>query len=293
MDQDTPSLDDLRTENYPDFGCCLVRQTLPEEVLEPVRRVIGDYVDGHARSLLAAGIVERLHESAPFEERLARLYADTGRDLHKWGGFLFRRKIYDLALHPGMLDPLVQILGPEITFHSDQQCVPKLPDSKLAAFPWHQDTLYYGWNSRHMHIVTAWVPLVETGNENGCLWVIPGSHLWGLIEGTRGPDGNVRVTEDVEAKGLAMPVPMQPGDVMFMSNLTFHGSGANRTKAVRWSLDFGYSTTLGSRPTTPAERSSYAYVKQALARVGRRPIIAHSAKPGKRQTFDDIAEAGV
>ena len=28
----------------------------------------------------------------------------------------------------------------------------------------------------YLILVTVWIPLVDTTQENGCLWVIPGSH---------------------------------------------------------------------------------------------------------------------
>ena len=39
----------------------------------------------------------------------------------------------------------------------------------------------------------------------------------------------------------AMPVPMQPGDVLFLTQHTIHGSLANNSDDVRWSFDLRYN----------------------------------------------------
>jgi len=39
----------------------------------------------------------------------------------------------------------------------------------------------------------------------------------------------------------AMPVPMQPGDVLFLTQHTIHGSLANESDDLRWSFDLRYN----------------------------------------------------
>ena len=43
--------------------------------------------------------------------------------------------------------------------------------------------------------------------------------------------------------GDAIPVPLKPGDVLFMHKLTMHCSLPNRSNDIRWSFDLRYNPT--------------------------------------------------
>jgi hypothetical protein len=74
---------------------------------------------------------------------------------------------------------------------------------------------------------------------NGCLAVAPGSHKRDLQlhcpwkAGLSIPDK--LIGSDV------VPLPMQPGDVLFMTSKTMHTSLPNRSDAIRWSFDLRYN----------------------------------------------------
>ena len=95
---------------------------------------------------------------------------------------------------------------------------------------------------RHL-MVTCWVPLVEATVENGCLHVIPTAHQDGILRHYTGGHANFL---EVPAEDLPtvrpVAVPMQAGDVLFLTNLTPHASFANTTDIVRWSIDLRYQS---------------------------------------------------
>ena len=148
------------------------------------------------------------------------------------------------------------IVGPEVTLHGISVIRIKLPEDARSSIPWHQDSHYYNErhrgrfeaNTEHMRVVTTWVPLVDADLDNGCLWVIPGSHRWGFLSGARSETGHVLIPEDVERRGTPTPLPMKAGDVVFLTNLTLHASKVNSTDRVRWSHDFRYHPTAASTP---------------------------------------------
>jgi 2-oxoglutarate-dependent dioxygenase len=68
--------------------------------------------------------------------------------------------------------------------------------------------------------------------ENGCLQVVPRSHLSGTIDSVSSSDGdNHRMVAQEPDRFL--PVRMRAGDAIAFSRLTIHGSGPNHTDEPR------------------------------------------------------------
>jgi len=89
----------------------------------------------------------------------------------------------------------------------------------------------------------SWLLTDYDGPEDGPTVLVPGSHRWGRLDGARGEDSNVRMEEDVEARGTPAPIPLKTGGAIFFSNLCVHCSKLNTTKDSRWSIDFRYFPT--------------------------------------------------
>eukprot|EP01121_Diplochlamys_sp_Union-15-3_P000215 TRINITY_DN10210_c0_g1_i4.p1 TRINITY_DN10210_c0_g1~~TRINITY_DN10210_c0_g1_i4.p1 ORF type:complete len:319 (-),score=58.44 TRINITY_DN10210_c0_g1_i4:12-968(-) len=106
---------------------------------------------------------------------------------------------------------------------------------------WHQD--YGFWcTSNTSNMCTAWIPLQDVGEDNGCLRTIVHSHKWGLL-----PDSATFFDKDMEklkerfvAEGrgdwIDEPCSMKAGQVAFHHALTFHGSGPNITDQPRYAI---------------------------------------------------------
>ena len=135
-------------------------------------------------------------------------------------------------------------------------------------------------------MVTVWVPLVEATVENGCLWVIPGSHRWGLLDSARGKDFIVRMEENVEERGEPVPVPLAPGGALFMSNLCVHTSKkVNATKGCRWSIDFRYFPTPDRSDLTSEQREAVEFVVNLTRQGGREPLVVLTR--GHKPTWEE------
>ncbi len=80
--------------------------------------------------------------------------------------------------------------------------------------------------------MAAWMALDAIDEENGCMQVVPGSHNWPLLCTTQADtsasftDMTVPIPEGQEA----VPVIMDPGDVMFFNGSLVHGSFPNVSK---------------------------------------------------------------
>jgi 2-oxoglutarate-dependent dioxygenase len=96
-------------------------------------------------------------------------------------------------------------------------------------FHFHQDNQYTRFDGPGINI---WFALSPMTPGNGCLQVVPRSHLSGTLDSVQSPDGdNHRTVANDPTRFL--PVRMRPGDAIAFSRLTLHGSGANETNEPR------------------------------------------------------------
>lgn len=97
-------------------------------------------------------------------------------------------------------------------------------------FHFHQDNQY----TRHDGpSINCWFALTDMTPENGCLQVVPRSHLKGTLGAKNNPDGDGHQMVDWEPSDF-LPIRMHAGDCIAFSRLTVHGSGANTTDETRW-----------------------------------------------------------
>ena len=85
--------------------------------------------------------------------------------LHPWMDRLVR--------HPAILDAVEDVLGPNLFCWGSQFFIKDARDQAYVS--WHQDGTYWGLSSPD--VVTAWVALTPSLPENGCMRVVPGTHL--------------------------------------------------------------------------------------------------------------------
>jgi phytanoyl-CoA hydroxylase len=94
-------------------------------------------------------------------------------------------------------------------------------------FSFHQDNQY----TRHDGpSINLWLALEPMRVENGCLRILPRSHLAGTLEAEIDDAGHRCVRRQPDD---FIPVVMEPGDCVAFSRLTVHGSGANTTAVPR------------------------------------------------------------
>src|SRR5262245_39732855 len=81
--------------------------------------------------------------------------------------------IVGLARNKNILDAVESLIGPDILLFGTSMFSKKARDARFVS--WHQDAAYYGLDPQQE--VTCWVGLTDADTENGCMRVIPGSHL--------------------------------------------------------------------------------------------------------------------
>lgn len=154
------------------------------------------------------------------------------------GGALFpaqRNKSYllfkwlnDLVQDPRILDPVSQLIGPDILLWNTLFWIKEAGSKSFVS--WHQDTKYWGLSSDR--VITAWIALSDAGIEEGCMRVMPGTHRGETLQHedryhrdnmlTRGQEISL---EDKEADAVYMPLKV--GEMSIHNYRLAHASGPN------------------------------------------------------------------
>lgn len=129
---------------------------------------------------------------------------------------------------PIYLEACARLIGPDADLYFNQAVIK--PPEKGKSFAWHQDSGYT--KTRPLAYITCWTAISRTFVENGCIWVIPGSHKRGWLphhhdQATR------ELVPDMPNEEGAIPVEMKPGQVAIFSSLMLHKSGANTSREIR------------------------------------------------------------
>ncbi len=240
------TLDPIQIETFQNQGYLVVRQVVPSSDLLPLVEVVSGVVDRQTDDLYAEGKITDLCREVDFTQRWYRVLQQFGgqNEVFGWHTTVFSQALFNLIVHPSILDVVGSLTENEIQFNGDFWVRPKLPDEKLTTLPWHQDSAYMPNTEKNTHL-TVWMPLVDVGAENGTLQFLPNSHLLGLkphhhIDGEsfKTPNQDPSVGSD-----CIETLKMKVGDLVIFHNLVFHRSLLNRTKSIRWSVDFRYSQT--------------------------------------------------
>lgn len=153
---------------------------------------------------------------------------------------LFQTWVYGLVSHPRVLDAVESVLGPDIMVWNSHW-FPKFPGDR-AYVSWHPDATY--WHLTHANVATAWIALSESTPENGCMRVIPGSHLASLPQReTYAPDNMLSRGQEIDVEvdeAQAVEMPLHPGEFSLHHVGIVHGSGPNRSQIPRIGIAVRY-----------------------------------------------------
>jgi phytanoyl-CoA hydroxylase len=252
-------------EHFAAEGYLVVRDLLDvERVIDPIIKEYHAVLDRLAADLHASGEISSTYKELPFGERLTQICEESGRvhaqyfdfslpqgnvqpDTPFWAG----PAVFNALTAKDLLDAVECFIGPEIYSNPVQHVrikppearVPKNAEGKavLGATSWHQDNGVVLPEADETQMLTVWFPLTPANEENGCLQVIPRSHRNGLYPHCPGGPGGLKVADQLFDKGEGIPIPMEAGDVLFLTSRTIHGSLSNNSDDVRWSFDLRYN----------------------------------------------------
>ncbi|MDI9330041.1 MAG: phytanoyl-CoA dioxygenase family protein [Alphaproteobacteria bacterium] len=157
----------------------------------------------------------------------AHIQGDNGE------GIKGSRRFLDLAMHPPIVDLVQELIGEHIILWGCHVfCKPPLKGYET---PWHQDGHY--WPIRPLATCTVWVALEPSTRANGCLRVIPGSHLGQVLHPHLYEDRTDLTLQQRMADGTfdenqAVDIELQAGQMSMHDVYMIHGAQPN-TSAMR------------------------------------------------------------
>lgn len=179
---------------------------------------------------------------------------------HALGAWRITNGFHDILWNPAFVMAASQLLGNKaVRFWHDQLfCKPALHGGVVA---WHQDYSYWTRTAPLQHL-TCWVGLDDATTENGCLYYVPYSQHWGLLDKPElaGDMEGLKdyLTEEQKASFKPIPIELKKGHASFHHPLMVHGSYANKSERSRraFVLNVFADGTLSNSddellPTTP------------------------------------------
>ena len=153
--------------------------------------------------------------------------------------------------HPRLAEVLGRIVGAHMQdghWNGGVKCMQSMFFAKPPGKPgqaWHQDECFIP--TRDRSLCGAWIAIDDATLENGCLWVIPGSHLAGTLYPSRTHDRTGEFDPTPESYGFddsdEVPVELCAGSALFFNGYLLHRSRRNASGRYRRALVNHYMST--------------------------------------------------
>lgn len=162
--------------------------------------------------------------------------------------------IMEFVKHPALTRVLSRLTGAHLPWWDGSvKCMQSMFFVKPPGFPgqaWHQDEIYIP--TRDRSLIGAWAAVDDATVENGCLWVLPGTHRPGILypQKPHGKPGEFDASE--ESVGFddrdEIPVEIPSGSVVFFNGYLLHRSRVNRSKGYRRAIVNHYMSAASLLP---------------------------------------------
>jgi phytanoyl-CoA hydroxylase len=216
-------------------GFVIARGLVPQASCEAMKALAERHLAAETRPLEYEAQVK--YPGAP-----ASLDAPGGRTVRRLLQACARDPLFrEWATSPQLAGRLRQLLGPRVELsQAHHNCVMTKNPAFSSATGWHQDIRY--WSFEKPELVSAWLALGPERKDNGCLWLVPGSHK---LEFRRDQyDEALFFRDDLEENGdvlsTAVTAEIDEGDVLFFHCRVLHEAGRNLTDQTKFAAVFTY-----------------------------------------------------
>lgn len=228
-------------------GWVLLPDFIDYDVLENVKKGISKQVDILVDKLFNAGKISNKYADVGFFQRMIHIekeFPGSNILLHTLG--ILPEGAKELWSYPKLLNVAEQLIGPEIAGHPIWNIRVKLPEHEDGVVPWHQDNGYLNDDSLNTMILTAWIPLLDTNENNGGMAMLDKTHADRVLAQHFCCTGNthyIEIEEEEIERAFRCKVESETicnvdyGGVLLFSNMIVHRSCHNRSNDIRWSMD--------------------------------------------------------
>lgn len=213
---ETALISDTAVRQFREQGFCVVEGLFGQSEVDEMEAFFEDY-KLRGGKVYDGGL--EFHEVDPTKNQLRAMHP------HRYS-----RKAMEWFLHPRVADVLEVLLeSPAIGAQTMYYFKP--PGAKGQGM--HQDNFYL--LSAPATCIAAWTAVDAADEENGCLWVAPGSHRKEIycLNGSQAEKwfdyGDSHISP-FPREFKPVPVPVPRGSTLFFGGNLVHGSGPNRTK---------------------------------------------------------------
>jgi ectoine hydroxylase-related dioxygenase (phytanoyl-CoA dioxygenase family) len=151
-------------------------------------------------------------------------------------------RLLDFLLSDEVLDLVEPLIGPNIALWSSH-FISKEPFTGRAT-PWHEDSAF--WNGRlsaYDKIVTEWLAIDPSHEENGCMRVIPGTHEGGFSDYESVDSAGNTFASQIKGgvdEGKAVPFVLEPNECSIHDGRIMHGAQPNTSPQRRCGYTMRY-----------------------------------------------------
>ncbi len=260
-------------------GYLVVEDLVDRDTLSAIRTEYAARVDDLYREWFSQGLVNEAPEKLEFWEKLDQGYLND-LDVHQPLNISLPHgdvkhdspmhsgpAIFNLVRHPGLLDVVEDLIGPEITANPIQHVRIKPPEravckdelrAHVIATDWHQDKGVTLAEADDTTMVTVWLAVTDATIENGCLQVASSGPEEGLLPHCCRKQ--VAIVDQDTLRENAVPTPVKAGGAVIFHPLTPHSSLANTSDDYRWSFDLRFNVT--GQPTGRSQFPEYVVRSQ-------------------------------
>jgi len=222
--------DSAWTKDYWDRGFAVIRGVFPEaEIAE---------LAGYFDEILAKGVgLEKTTKQGLAEFRVVPIAGKPTLKFAKWASSV-HEGLTRFRTSPRLLSLVTPLLGPDLRQITNQMHWKNPGDG--VSFQMHQDCTFRKPDAAYRDLFGGFlqtaIAVDPSTVENGCLQLVPTSHLErkalleGGYEGWEANDANRKVLERLPPSEDGL---MRPGDVLIWNPFTIHGSQPNRSSRSR------------------------------------------------------------
>lgn len=149
---------------------------------------------------------------------------------------------------PAVVDVLTSLIGPNV---KAMQSMLFIKSEGKPGQPWHQDEYFIP--TRDRSLTAVWIALDDATIENGCLWVLPGSHQRGVLYPDRDQDDpafdcSIEAYDFPYQDDDAVPLEIPAGSAVIFNGYLLHRSLKNSGQGFRRALANHYMSAESLLP---------------------------------------------